>query len=79
MGGRCSQLSIADSQPQAAFSAVTHGLYSKWNYLARTTPDIKQDLQPLEAGLNEQIKLPLAKCLEQMLLRSQSTNAVKIL
>ncbi len=40
--------SIADSQPHAAFSALTHGLYSKWNYLARTTPDIKQDLQPLE-------------------------------
>ena len=40
--------SIADSQPHAAYSALTHGLYSKWNYIARTTPGIERELQPIE-------------------------------
>ena len=26
---------FADSQPHDAYSALTHGLYSKWNYLAK--------------------------------------------
>ena len=43
---------IADSQPHAAYSALTHGLYSKWNYIARTTPGIEQDLQPLEDSIH---------------------------
>ncbi len=42
---------IADSQPHAAYSILTHGLYSKWNYIARTTPGIEHDLQPLEDTL----------------------------
>ena len=42
---------IADSQPHAAYSALTHGLYSKWNYIAQTTPGIEQDLQPLEDSI----------------------------
>ena len=44
-----SQLSIfAESQPQAAYSALTHGLSSKWNYLMRTTAIDPCLLQPLE-------------------------------
>ena len=44
-----SQLSIfAESQPQAAYSALTHGLSSKWNYLMRTTAIDSCILQPLE-------------------------------
>ena len=31
---------IAVTQPHAAFSALTHGLMSKWTYLSRTIPDI---------------------------------------
>ena len=31
---------IARIQPHAAFSALTHGLMSKWTYLSRTTPNI---------------------------------------
>ena len=39
---------FADSQPHAAYSALTHGLTSKWTYLSRTTPNISGLLQPLE-------------------------------
>ena len=34
---------IAKSQPQAAFSALTHGLLSKWTYLCRVLPNISQE------------------------------------
>ncbi len=39
---------IAESQPHAAYSVLTHGLYSKWNYIARTTPGIECSLKPFE-------------------------------
>ena len=29
---------IAESQPQAAYSALTHGLFSRWRFVARTIP-----------------------------------------
>ena len=32
---------IAKSQPQAAFSALTHGLLSKWTYISCVVPNIK--------------------------------------
>ena len=35
---------IAKSQPQAAFSALTHGLLSKWTYLSRVIPNISHPL-----------------------------------
>ena len=41
---------IAVIQPHAAFSALTHGLKSKWTYLCRTTPDIGS-LKPLDDAL----------------------------
>ena len=31
---------IAKSQPQAAYSALTHGLLNKWTYLSRVLPNI---------------------------------------
>ena len=40
--------SIANKQPHAAFSALTHGLESRWVYVARTIPNIGHLLQPLE-------------------------------
>ena len=39
---------IAESQPHAAFSALTLGLSSRWRYIFRTMPDINDPLQPLE-------------------------------
>ena len=42
---------IADSQPHAAYGAITHGLSSKWSYLSRTTPDIDHLLVPIEASI----------------------------
>ena len=39
---------IAESQPHAAFSTLTHGLSSRWRYIFRTMPDITDPLQPLE-------------------------------
>ena len=42
---------IALSQPQSAFAALTHGLMSSWNYTLRTCPDIATHLVPLEDAL----------------------------
>ena len=38
---------IGESQPHAAYSALTHGLSSRWHYVFRAVP-ITQFLQPLE-------------------------------
>ena len=43
--------SIAESQPHAAYAALTHGLASKWTYLSRTVPDISHLFQPLEEAI----------------------------
>ena len=42
---------IAKSQPQAAFSALTHGLLNKWTYLSRVLPNISHLLVPLDDAL----------------------------
>ncbi len=42
---------MADSQPHAAYGAITYGLVSKWSYLSRTTPGIDQLLLPLENSI----------------------------
>ncbi len=42
---------FAETQPHAAYSALTHGIYSKWNYLTRTTPAIENLLTPLEESI----------------------------
>jgi len=39
---------IAKTEPQAAYSALTHGAISKWTYLMRTTPGIAPLMTPLE-------------------------------
>ncbi len=39
---------IAKSQPQAAYSALTHGLSSKLSYLSRTMPDTSHLFKPLD-------------------------------
>ena len=43
--------SIAESQPHAAYAALTHGLSSKWSYLSRTIPGISHHLENLESIL----------------------------
>jgi len=40
--------SFAITQPHAAYSAFTHGLVSKWLFIARTIPNIDDLFQPLE-------------------------------
>ena len=42
---------IAKSQPHAAFSALTHGLSSKWTYISRTIPNISDLLLPLDNAI----------------------------
>ena len=46
---------IARTQPHDAFSALTHGLTSKWIYLSRTTPDIGPLLKPLDDALRSDL------------------------
>ena len=38
---------IVRTQPQSAFSALTHGIMSHWTYILRTCPDISTHLIPL--------------------------------
>ncbi len=47
--------SIADTQPHAAFAALTHGLIHKWTYLARTIPDVGHLFQPLEDTIRNRL------------------------
>ncbi len=42
---------FASSQPQAAFTALTHGLISRWAYMSRVSPSSEELLQPLETAL----------------------------
>ena len=35
---------LSQTQPHAAFEALTHGLTGKWSYLCRATPDISTQL-----------------------------------
>ena len=42
---------FAISQPHAAFSALTHGLFGRWIYLSRTLPNISESLSPLEQNI----------------------------
>ena len=39
---------IVESQPHAAYSALTHSLSSRWHFVAWTIPDLKAAFQPLE-------------------------------
>ena len=48
-------MSIAHSQPQAAFTAFTHGFTSKWSFLSRDVPDIHLHMQPLEDAIQSML------------------------
>ncbi len=43
--------SFAVTQPHAAYAAFTHGLTNRWTFLARTTPNFGNLLQPLEEAI----------------------------
>ena len=48
----CEQLEkmsqFAETEPHAAYTALTFGLKHRWTYVMRTTPDIRDLLRPLE-------------------------------
>ena len=46
---------IAKSQPHAAYSALVHGLSSRWSYLSRVTPNISHLLIPLDTALRTEL------------------------
>ena len=48
---------IATTQPHAAYSALNHGLSSKWTYMCRTTPSriMSQRLAPLDEALRKKL------------------------
>lgn len=46
---------FAESQPHAAYGALTHGLTSKWTYLCRTTPNIATLLAPLDEVIESKL------------------------
>ena len=46
---------IAKTQPHAAYSALTHGLSSKWTYLCHTVPNISNLLKPLDDALRTKL------------------------
>ena len=43
--------SISHSQPQSAYSALTHGVMNGWHHVFRTCPEIATSLLPLENAL----------------------------
>ena len=45
---------IARTEPQAAYSAFTHGLASKWNYLILVSPIFREFLEPLESTIRSE-------------------------
>ncbi len=42
---------IATTPPHAAYSALNHGLSSKWTYMCRTTPITSHLMKPLDESL----------------------------
>ena len=47
--------SITITQPHAAYAAFSHGLSSKWTYLARTIPDCEDLFKPLEEAIRQRL------------------------
>ena len=44
---------IASTQPHAVYSALVHGVASRWSFVFRITPDIQSLLQPLEDAIHQ--------------------------
>ena len=45
---------VANTQPQTAYTAFTHGVASRWTYLSRTIPDTAELFKPLEDAIRLQ-------------------------
>ena len=45
---------LAKQEPQLAYSAFTFGLFKRWIYLMRTTPNISQLFLPLESAIRNE-------------------------
>ena len=54
---------IAKTEPHAAYSAYTHGVQHRWNFLLRTVPDISPLLHPLENAIRYDFLPSLVKSL----------------
>lgn len=46
---------IASTQPHAVYSALVHGVFSRWTFVTRTIPDISHLLSPLEEALHRKL------------------------
>ena len=53
---------VALIESHAAYSAFTHGLTIKWNYLMRTIPDVSNLLLPLDEIINTHFIPALTGC-----------------
>ena len=52
---------FAKTEPHAAYTAFTHGIKHRWNYLMRTIPDVSPLLQPLENAIKDSFLSVLLK------------------
>ena len=46
---------IAKTEPQAAYAALTHGVMARWTYLMRLVPDMEELFQPLEDAIRHHL------------------------
>ena len=46
---------IANSYPHEAYPVYTHGFSNKWTYVMQTTPNISNELQPLEETIHNRL------------------------
>ena len=52
---------IAKTEPHAAYTAFTHGVKHRWNYLMRTIPNVSQQMRPLETAIKDSFIKVLTK------------------
>ena len=58
---------IARTEPQAAYSAFTHGLAGRWNYLTRLSPTFREFLEPLERTIRtEHLASLTGRCISDL-------------
>ena len=50
---RLTHFAVTQPQPHTAYADFTHGLASKWTFLARTIPNVEHLLQPLEDAIRQ--------------------------
>jgi len=55
----CRLQTLAQDDPQAAYSALTKGICSRWTHCQRTVPNISGLFEPLENAIKDQLIPPL--------------------